>query len=93
MIIRNVDAKQFLASAEAPKSTSSYIDIKRASITLGTFAEEHTADYSYNPAADSDRVRERSVLDRHILPALSSHPVGAIRPSLYHGALQVAAGQ
>jgi hypothetical protein len=67
---RRVDAERFLTSVEASKLTGSYIDAKRASITFGAFAEEHWAAYSHSLATDTTRVRKRSVLDRHILPAL-----------------------
>ena len=84
---RRVDAERFLTTVEASKLTGSYIDAKRASITFGAFAEEHWAAYSHTLAADTTRVRKRSVLDRHILPALGNRPVGSIKPSTVAAAL------
>ncbi len=78
---RKVDAERHLATVEASKLTGSYIDAKRASITFVEFAEEHWAAHAPLSAADTTRVGKRSRLDRHILPALGRHPVGAIRPS------------
>ena len=84
---RRVDAERFLTTVEASKLTGSYIDAKRAAITFGAFAEEHWAAYSHTLAADTTRVRKRSVLDRHILPALGDRPVGTIKPSTVAAAL------
>ena len=78
---RKVDAERFLITVEASKLTGSYVDSKRASIRFRAFAEEHWAAHSHNLAADTTRVVKRSRLDRHILPALGDHPVGAVRPS------------
>ncbi len=76
---RKVDAERFLTTVEAAKLTGSYIDAKRASITFRAFAEEHWASYCHNLAADTTRVRKRSVLDRQILPTLGNYPVGAMK--------------
>jgi integrase len=84
---RRVDAERFLTTVEASKLTGSYIDAKRASITFGAFAEEHWAAYSHTLAADTTRVRKRSVLDRHILPTMGNRPVGTIKPSTVAAAL------
>jgi integrase len=78
---REDDAERYLATVEASKLTGSYIDARRASITFAEFAEEHWAAHSPLLSADTTRVGKRSRLDRHILPALGRHPVGAIRPS------------
>ncbi|SDY21623.1 Site-specific recombinase XerD [Modestobacter sp. DSM 44400] len=78
---RKVDAERFLTTVEASKLTGSYVDAKRASITFRAFAEEHWATYAHNLAADTTRVVKRSRLERHILPALGTYPVGALRPS------------
>jgi integrase len=84
---RRVDAERFLTTVEASKLTGSYIDAKRAAITFGAFAEEHWAAYSHTLAADTTRVRKRSVLDRHILPTMGNRPVGTIKPSTVAAAL------
>lgn len=84
---RKVDAERFLTTVEASKLTGSYIDAKRAAISFRAFAEEHWAAYAHTLAADTTRVRKRSVLDLHILPTLGSYPVGAIKPSLIAGAM------
>jgi integrase len=84
---RRVDAERFLTTVEASKLTGSYIDPKRAAITFGAFAQEHRAAYSHTLAADPTRVRKRSVLDRHILPALGNRPIGTIKPSTVAAAL------
>jgi hypothetical protein len=84
---RRVDAERFLTTVEASKLTGRYIDAKRASITFGAFAEEHWAAYSHTLAADTTRVRKRSVLDRHILPALGNRPVSSVKPSTVAAAL------
>jgi integrase len=78
---RKVDAERFLTTVEAAKLTGSYVDTKRASMRFRAFAEEHWAAHSHNLAVDTTRVVKRSRLDRHILPALGDHPVGAVRPS------------
>ena len=74
---RRVDAERFLTTVEASKLTGSYFDAKRAAITFGVFAEEHWA-ATPTLAADTTRVRKRSVLDRHILPT-RNRPVGTIK--------------
>jgi integrase len=79
---RKLEAERFLTTVEASKITGSYIDAKRAAITFRDFTEEHWAAHSHNLAADTTRVRKRSTLDRHILPALGTYPVGAIKPSM-----------
>jgi integrase len=79
---RKFEAERFLTTVEASKITGSYIDAKRASITFRAFAEEHWVAHSHNLATDTTRPRKRSTLDRHILPALGSYPVGAIKPSI-----------
>jgi len=84
---RRVDAERFLTTVEASKLTGSYIDAKRAAITFGAFAEEHWAAYSHTLAADTTRVRKRSVLDRHILPALGNRPVSSVKPSTVAAAI------
>lgn len=84
---RKVDAERFLTTVEAAKLTGSYIDAKRASITFRAFAEEHWASYCHNLAADTTRVRKRSVLDRQILPTLGNYPVGAMKPSVVAAAV------
>ncbi|WP_336026508.1 tyrosine-type recombinase/integrase [Geodermatophilus sp. FMUSA9-8] len=78
---RKVDAERHLATVEASKLTGSYIDAKRAAVTFAEFAEEHWEAHAPLLAADSTRLVKRSRLDRHVLPALGRHPVGAIRPS------------
>jgi integrase len=84
---RKVDAERFLTTVEAAKLTGSYVDAKRAAIRFRDFAEEHWASSSSRLAADTTRVRKRSVLDRHILPALGDYPVGALRPSTISAAV------
>lgn len=84
---RRVDAEHFLTTVEASKLTGSYVDAKRASITFRVFAEEHWAAHAHNLAPDTTRVVKRSRLERHILPVLGDHPVGAVRPSTVAGAV------
>src|SRR4051794_26186042 len=78
---RKADAERFLTTVEAAKLTGSYVDAKRAAIRFRAFAEEHWAAHSHDLAVDTTRVVKRSRLDRHILPALGDHPVGAVPPS------------
>lgn len=78
---RKIDAERFLTTVEATKLTGSYVDSKRAAITFRDFAEEHWAAHAHLLAADTTRIVKRSRLDRHILPVLGRHPVGALRPS------------
>ena len=86
---RKVDAERFLTKVEAAKLTGSYVDQKRAAISFRTLAEEHWAAHSHNLAEDTTRLVKRSRLDRHILPVLGGHAVGAIRPSTVAAAVAV----
>jgi integrase len=78
---RKIDAEQFLTRTEAAKLTGAYVDPKQAARTFRDIAEQHWAARAHNLAADSTRPHTRSVLDRHVLPALGDYPVGAIKPS------------
>jgi hypothetical protein len=78
---REVDAERYLATVEASKLTGSYIDAERASITFAEFRRGALGGALPTPVRRHDASRKRSRLDRHILPALGRHPVGAIRPS------------
>lgn len=84
---RRVDAERYLTTVESAKLTGRYVDAKRAAISFRSFAEEHWAAYSPTLAADTTRVRKRSVLDRHILPTLGRYSVGAIKPSTVSSAV------
>lgn len=84
---RKIDAERFLTTVEGSKLNGSYIDAKRASIKFADFAEEHWTIYAHTLAEDTTRVGKRSRLDRHILPALGSYPVGAIKPSVIGAAV------
>lgn len=84
---RKLDAERFLTTVEASKLTGGYIDTKRASIKFRDFAEEHWSTYAHALAEDTTRPRKRSVLDRHIVPALGKYPIGAIKPSTVGGAI------
>jgi integrase len=84
---RKVDADKFLVTVEASKLRGAYVDVREASRTFRDVAEQHWAGYAHTLAADSTRLRKRSVLDRHILPALGDHPIGSIRPSTVNAAV------
>lgn len=78
---RRVGAEHILTTVEASTLFGSYVEGKRASITFQALAAEHRAAHAHNLASDSTRVVKRSRLERHILPVLGDHPVGAVRPN------------
>jgi integrase len=76
-------ADQRAHAIETDKARGGFIDPRRASRLFGEVANEW---YGSNPAKRSSTLaRDRSVLDRHVLPALERHPVGSVTPRAVQG--------
>jgi integrase len=79
------EADQRVHTVEADKARGGWLDPRRASRPFGEIAEEW---YGSNPAKrSSTRLTDRSILDRHVLPALERHPVGSVTPRAVQGLL------
>ncbi|WP_375481218.1 tyrosine-type recombinase/integrase [uncultured Jatrophihabitans sp.] len=84
---RKLDAERFLTTVESSKLIGAYVDPKQAARSFADVAEQHWAAHAHTLAADTTRPTKRTRLDRHILPVLGHHPVGAIRPSTMAAAI------
>jgi integrase len=72
------EADQRVHAIEADKLRGGWLDPRRASRPFGEVAEEW---FTANPAKRSGtRARDRSILDRHVLPTLRRSPVGSVAP-------------
>jgi integrase len=84
---RKIDAERFLIKIEASKLAGAYVDPRQAVRRFRDIAEEHWAANAHRLAADTTRVVKRSRMDKHILPVLGDHPIGAIKPSTMSAAV------
>jgi len=70
------EADHRLHAVEADKVRGGWLDPRRASRPFGEISEEW---FASNPAKRSGtRARDRSILDRHVLPTLRHHPLGSV---------------
>lgn len=75
---RKYDAERFLISVESEKQRGTYIGPGEGKVTFGAYAEQWAAIQQHRPAT-ADQVHRH--LQGHILPALGSRPLGAVRAS------------
>jgi integrase len=77
------EADQRVHAIEADKVRGGWLDPRRASRPFGEIAEEW---FTANPVKRSgSRARDRSILDRHVLPTLKGHSVGSVTPRTVQG--------
>jgi integrase len=70
------DAKRFEADEIARRASGTWTDLRHAKLTVTQLGERWLAS---NPAKRSGtRARDRSILDRHITPALGSRAIGSV---------------
>ena len=72
------DAERWLSVTEADLLRDEWIDPRLARITYGEWAADYLAHSAYKRA--TTRVRDRSAINRHLIPALGHLPLGGITP-------------
>jgi len=72
------DAERWLSLAEADLLRDEWIDPKRGRITFAKWTDDYIANSTYK--RETTRVRDRSAITRHLVPALGHLPIGGITP-------------
>ena len=72
------DADRWLSVVETDLLRGEWIDPKRSRITYETWANDYIANSTYKRA--TTRVKDRSTIRLHLIPALGHLPIGAITP-------------
>lgn len=79
---RKVDAQQWLDQVTAAVVRGDYVDPKAGRVTLAAYAAQWEA---VQVSSDGTRSLVDNALRLHLLPALGSHPIASIRPTMVQG--------
>jgi integrase len=79
---RKVDAQRWLDEVTALVVRGEYVDPASGKVTLGRYAAQWEA---VQVSSDGTRRIVDNALRLHLLPALGSHPIGGVRPTMVQG--------
>ncbi|WP_446218279.1 tyrosine-type recombinase/integrase [Micromonospora sp. IBHARD004] len=75
---RKLDADKFRAKVEHSLHVGTYMDPSAGKITFQTYAERWRSGQPHRP---NTAARKKSVLTKHVYPAIGARPLASIRPS------------